>query len=88
MLSAACEVRIMKEKTILYRRGVCASAPKGALATALLRVDTADVNHVRSSLFILLAGSSSDPQDRFVLAEDSIAFNLITALFPQETATS
>ncbi len=34
------------------------------------------------------AGSSSDPQDRFVLAEDSITFNLITALFPQETATS
>lgn len=33
-------------------------------------------------------GSSSDPQDRFVLAEDSVAFNLITALFPQETATS
>lgn len=34
------------------------------------------------------ARSGSDPQDRFVLAEDSLAFNLITALFPQETAAS
>jgi hypothetical protein len=33
-------------------------------------------------------GSSSDPQDRFVVAEDSVAFNLISALFSQETATS
>jgi hypothetical protein len=34
------------------------------------------------------SGSTSDPEDRCVLAEDSVAFNLITALFPQETATS
>src|ERR1700676_5791543 len=34
------------------------------------------------------AGSSSDPEDSFVLAEDSVAFNLITALLPQEAATS
>jgi hypothetical protein len=33
-------------------------------------------------------GSISDPEDRFVLAEDSVAFNLITALLPRETATS
>jgi len=32
-------------------------------------------------------GSTSDPQDRFVLAEDSVAFNLISALFPQEATT-
>ena len=34
------------------------------------------------------SGSTSDPEDRFVLAENSVAFNLITALLPQETATS
>jgi hypothetical protein len=33
-------------------------------------------------------GSISGPEDRFVLAEDSIAFNLITALFPQETTAT
>jgi len=33
-------------------------------------------------------GSTSDPQDRFVLAEDSVVFNLVTALFPREAATS
>jgi hypothetical protein len=33
-------------------------------------------------------GSSSDPQDRFVLAEDSVAFNLIRALFPPEAVAS
>lgn len=31
---------------------------------------------------------SSDLQDRFVLADDSVAFNLIAVLFPQETAIS
>jgi hypothetical protein len=32
--------------------------------------------------------SASDPEDRFVLAEDSVAFNLITALSSQQAATS
>jgi hypothetical protein len=34
------------------------------------------------------AGSSSDPQDPFVLTEDSVAFNLIPALFPDGDAPS
>jgi hypothetical protein len=34
------------------------------------------------------SGSTSDPEDRCVLADDSVAFNLITALFPPETAKS